>query len=157
MGTGMVAATEDVRRFLRRERRVREQSCISARCSFSKSRGARVENANSTLSPEEVKGLDDCCRFSQTSDSIGGRREEVFLRVFFLLFWVDSLSGEFSVCAATTFTTAACECCRQVDFVLQGSERNHLREVPGPSARGVCDQRSFQRTESVGRSRRHDH
>jgi hypothetical protein len=37
-------------------------------------KGARswVENANSTLSPEEVKGLDDCCRFSQTSDSIGG-------------------------------------------------------------------------------------
>ena len=92
MGTGMVAATEDVRRFLRRERRVREQSCISARCSFSKSRGARVENANSTLSPEEVKGLDDCCRFSETSDSIGGRREEVFLCVFFLLFWVDQLS-----------------------------------------------------------------
>ena len=114
-------------------------------------------NANSTLSAEEVKGLDDCCRFSQTGDSIGGRCEEVFLCGFFLCFWVDGLSGERGVCAATTRTTAACQCCREVDFVLQGSERNHLREVPGPSARGVCDQRSFQRTESVGRCRRHDH
>jgi hypothetical protein len=68
MGTGMAAAAADVRRFLRRERRVRERSCISARCSFSQSRGAWVEIANSTLSPEEVKGLDDCCRFSQTSE-----------------------------------------------------------------------------------------
>src|ERR1700722_8431672 len=101
----MVTAVADVRRFLRTKRRGRGRSGMSARGSFSKVTRSLVENANSTSSPEEVKGLGDCCRFSQASDSIGGRCEEVFLCDFFLLFCVDDLSGEFGVCAATTFTT----------------------------------------------------
>ncbi len=40
---------------------------------------------------------------------------------FFHLFWVDGLAGKCRVRAATASTTAVCECCRQMDFVLQGS------------------------------------
>src|SRR5580700_8214407 len=89
-------------------------------------------------------------------ESNGGWSETILFQACSDLFRFDDSRGRRCSGSTTATTTASGECCGQVDFVLQRSQRINVGEVSRPATKWDCDYGPFQGAESIGWRAGHD-